>query len=197
MDYPEYIEVNNKKYKINTDFKIAIQCNEIAQDDKIGDFERAMAIIYLLFGEEALNDLKNLNDILKLAQKFLSCGKEVKKNNEKSDMDFIEDYNYIWASIYSDYNGLDIDKEQIHWWKFMDLMNGLSNSEFGNCCVLNRVRNLRNMDLNDIKDKKEREKIIKAKKDVELKKYKKENNLTEQQKISMKKLDEILKKRRE
>lgn len=71
-------------------------------------------------------------------------------------------------------------------------MNGLSNSEMGNCCVLNRVRNLRNFDVSTIKDSKERQKIAKAKESVALKKYKKENNLTKEQEESMNRLNEIL-----
>ena len=50
----------------------------------------------------------------------------------------------------------------------MDLMNGLSNSELGNCCILNRIRNLRNFDIKDIKDPKELERILKAKEQVAL-----------------------------
>ena len=34
----------------------------------------------------------------------------------------------------------------------MEMMNGLSNSELGDCCILNRVRNLRNFDMKDIKE---------------------------------------------
>lgn len=54
----------------------------------------------------------------------------------------------------------------------MNLINGLSNSELGNCCVLNRIRNLRNIDPREIKDRKERNKIIKAQQKVALKKKK-------------------------
>ena len=43
----------------------------------------------------------------------------------------------------------------------------------GNCCVLNRVRNLRNFDLKDIKDSKERDKIRKAQQQVALKRDRK------------------------
>ena len=175
-DYPEYAEVNGKRYKINTDFRVAIKCNEIAEDKTIGDFERALGIIAVLFGNEAIDDGKTNGEIyeklLKIAKTYLSCGKELNTNNEIPDMDYIEDYGYIWASFMSDYNGMNIDKENIHWWKFNELMNGLSNSEMGNCCVLNRVRNLRNFDLKDIKDSKERRKIKEAKEQVALKKYK-------------------------
>ena len=191
--FPEYVDVDGKLYKINTDFRVAIECNRIAEDNTIGDFERALGIIYTLFGEEGINAQEHYGKLLELAKKYLCCGEELNvEANSKPDMDFEQDYGLIWASMYSDYHGLDIDKEQIHWWKFMDLMNGLSNSELGNCCVLNRVRNLRTYDTRDIKDPKERKKIEKAKKQVELKRYKKENHLTKEQEESMERLNKIL-----
>ena len=70
--------------------------------------------------------------------------------------------------------------------------NGLSNSELGNCCVLNRVRNLRNLNLNDIKDSKEREKLRKAKEQVALKKNHKERKMTQEQMDSMNQFNEML-----
>ena len=171
--YPEYVEVEGKKYKINTDFRVAIECNKIAEDDSIGNLERALAIIYTLFGEEGINTSDHYEKLLELAQKYLLCGKEFEENsNNKPDMDFIEDMDYIEASFMSDYH-IDLTNETMHWWKFNNLINGLSNSEMGNCCVLNRIRNLRTFDVSEIKDKKERDKILKAKKQVELKKYKK------------------------
>lgn len=167
--YPQYVEVDNKRYKINTDFRVAIECNRIAEDETIGDFERSLAIIYTLFGEEALNTPNHYEKLLELAKMYLLCGEEYNEElNEKPDMDFIQDYSYITTSFMSDYH-IDLDNTNMHWWKFMDLMNGLSNSELGNCCVLNRIRNLRNMDTKDIKDKKEKQKIEKAKQRVALK----------------------------
>ena len=59
MNYPEYVKIDNKKYKINTDFRVAIECNEIATDENISDFERALAIIYKLFGNDGINDTDN------------------------------------------------------------------------------------------------------------------------------------------
>jgi hypothetical protein len=171
--YPEYVEVNDRKYKINTDFRVAIRCNKIAEDKTIGDFERALGVIYLLFGEDGINTPEDYEKLLEMAEKYLLCGKEkIDDKNVTPDMDFEEDYAYIKTSFRSDY-GMNIDKEQIHWWEFMDLMNGLSNSELGNCCILNRVRNLRNYDTKDIKDTKEKQRIEEAKKSVALKKNQK------------------------
>lgn len=182
MDYPKYVKIGEKKYKINTDFRVAIECQEIALDDSIGDFERALAIIYKLFGDDGLDDSNNYEKLLELAQKYLSCGKEVdSKTNEEPDMDFIQDMDYIEASFMSDYN-IDLQNTEMHWWKFYNLINGLSNSEMGNCCVLNRIRNLRTFDTKDIKDQKELTKINEAKKQVALKKREVKKELTYEQK---------------
>lgn len=170
--YPKYVEIEGKRYKINTDFRYALKCNQIAEDETVSDYERALAIIYTLFGDEGLDTPEHHEKLLKMAKKYLSCNKEEEQTNDEPDMDYTEDYSYIKTSFRSDY-GINLDQEQMHWWEFFDLMSGLSNSEIGNCCILNRIRNLRNYDTKDIKDPKERRKIEEAKKQVALKKYKK------------------------
>lgn len=193
MNNPEYVKIGNKKYKINTDFRVAIECNNIAQDDTIGDTERSLAIIYKLFGDDGLNNPQDWEKLLELGIKYLSLGKDtsgVDKDTE-IDMDFNEDMDYIEASFMSDYR-IDLTTEKMHWWKFYTLLEGLSNSELGNCCVLNRVRNLRTFDLSQIKDNKERERLAKAKEMVALKSTKKEVELTKEQEESMNKLNEII-----
>ena len=165
--YPEYAEVNGHKYKINTDFRVAIECNAIATDNSIGDYERALAIVYKLFGEEGINSKGDMQTLLELAKKYLLCGNEYIDSNDEPDMDYIQDMDYIEASFMSDYH-IDLSETKMHWWKFYNLMNGLSNSELGDCCVLNRIRNLRNYDTKDIKDSKERQKVEEAKQRVAL-----------------------------
>ena len=193
MNNPEYVKIGDKKYKINTDFRVAIECNNIAQDDTIGDTERSLAIIYKLFGDEGLDNSQDWEKLLELGIKYLTLNKDTSDvdNNTEIDMDFNEDMDYIEASFMSDYK-IDLTTEKMHWWKFYNLLEGLSNSELGNCCVLNRVRNLRTFDLSQIKDNKERERLAKAKEMVALKSTKKEVKLTKEQEESMRKLDEII-----
>lgn len=183
MKYPTYVIIDGERFDINTDFKVAIKCNEIAQDETLYDEERALAIVYLLFGEKGLKSDKR-NSLIEKAKIFLSCGKELKQTNEKPDMDYVEDWDYVEASFMSDFH-IDLSNTNMHWWKFNKYMNGLSNSEMGNCCVLNRIRNLRNFDLKTISDVKERQKIRKAQEEIALKKYKpKKKEATEGQKRS-------------
>lgn len=192
-DYPEYVKINGKTYKINTDFRVAIECNTIAKDDKIGDFERPLAIIYLLFGEEALNDEENHYKLMEAAKKFLSC-EEIKKHDEdeKPDMDYVEDKKYIKSSFKYDYQYDPYKLDYLHWYEFYNDLNNLSNSELGDCCILNRVRSFRNIDLSKIKDDKERQRLAKIKEFYDLKKNKKEENLTKEQEESMNELNKLL-----
>ena len=187
MECIRKIQIEDTIYTANTDFRTAIKCNEIAMDNSIGDFERTLAIICTIFGEKGLDNPEHYEKLINWIKNFLSCGKEIDNSKEEPDMDYVEDMDYIITSFQSDY-GINLDEQSMDWQKFNNLINGLSNSEMGNCCILNRVRNLRRTDVSKIKDRKEREEIIKAKKSVELKRYKKENNLTKEQEKSREEL---------
>ena len=185
-NYPEYAEINGKKYKINTDFRMAIECQNIATDESISDYERALAIIYKLFGDDGIDDFNNYEKLLEIATKYLSCGKEVdNKSKEEPDMDFNKDKGYIESSFKYDYKYNPYSLNYLHWYEFYNDLNNLSNSEMGNCCVLNRVRNLRNYDTKEIKDPKERKKIEEAKKQVALKKEHKKREFSEKEQQNM------------
>lgn len=177
MSNPEYAKIGDKLYKINTDFKVALKCEEVAQDDSINDTERALAIIYLLFGNDGIDNPGDYEELLKKTTVYLSCGKEQTREKEEPDMDFEQDKAYIKASFYTDYNIPDIYSRDMHWWDFMALMNGLKED-----CVLNRVREIRNYDTSQIKDPKTLTQIMKQKEAVALKK--KEPEMTEEQKKS-------------
>ena len=177
---PTKIKIDNIEYPINTDFRVAIKCDKVGRDTSIGDMERALAIIYMLFGEKGLENDFHHQQLLELAQKYLSCGKEIEKSNKEPDMDYEQDMDYIYASFMSDYN-IDLENTQMHWWTFNTLINGLSNNEFGNCCIFNKIRNIRNYDLKEIKDVKERQKMQKAKESVALKKVAIQKKFTDEQ----------------
>ena len=166
--YPKFAQIKNKKYKINTDFRIAIKCNTIAEDSSITDEERAIAVIYLLFGEKVFKNGENLEELLKIAVKYLSCGKTVEEKNnskENTDFDFEEDWEYIKASFFYDYKIKFNKHTYMHWWEFYNLLCGLSDN-----CVLNRVRYIRNFDISKIKDSKEKEEWIRQKEQFALRK---------------------------
>jgi len=162
--YPEYIEVAGKKYKINTDFRLALKCDDIFRDETIGNYEKFLAIIYILLGKEGLKDKENHEKIFNLLVKYLRHGRnfDESEDDEEQSMDFKQDQGYIKASFMSDYN-IDLDKTDLSWWGFYDLLEGLKEDS-----ILNRVRFIREEPLNGKKGK-ERARWEKLKKQVELK----------------------------
>lgn len=171
MENPQYVKIKDKKYKINTDFRVAIECDRIARDTKIDDLERALAIIYLLFGESGLNSYEDWSELIKIGQRYLLLDKKnklIKSDCNKPDFDYEKDKAYIRTSFIQDYGYNPYEKEYLHWWDFWNDLNGLSNSEFGNCCILNRIRNFRNLDTSKIKDPVERQKAIETQKMISL-----------------------------
>ena len=193
MNNPEYVRTKNgKNYKINTDFRVALKCNEMSMDTSIGDLERTLAIVYLLFGDEGI-DPKNrddLGELVDLGYRYLTLDKEPTNRDEEPDMDFIKDKPYIRSSFIQDYKYNPYEMEYLHWWDFYNDLNNLSNSEFGNCCVLNRIRKARKYDPSKIEDRKERENFIKFQESISL--NKEENKLTKEQEESMNRLNEII-----
>lgn len=171
--YPDELEINGITYKINTDYRYALACFEALDDEEINDIARASAIISLLLGKEDNNkveipdfNIQEMNEVLPLLINYLSCKsneEETTVNTGKKDFDFIQDRKYINASFMSDYH-IDLEETKMHWWKFCELIEGLTND-----CILNRVRDLRNTDLSEYKDQKTRNKLIRAMENVKLK----------------------------
>lgn len=135
---------------------------QVADDETIGEHERGLAIVYIMYS--FIPDIEEAHDYLEKAIKFLQCGKEASNNDstaEEADMDIIYDLPYINASFMSDYH-IDLSQNNMHFWQFCNLITGLTDK-----CVLNRIRDLRALDVKDF-DKSQRAKLIKAKAQVAL-----------------------------
>jgi len=168
VEYPEYAEIDGELYKINTDYEYAVQCFNIINDNSISDIERAIAVVSVLFGREdeegnIVGIPQNMEKAIEKVSIFLSCRKENKDIKEvKKDLDFEYDKELIYASFLSDYNR-DLETERMHFWKYCSLISGLTEDS-----ILNRVRDLRNLDLSEYKDSKTRAKLQEAKDKVAL-----------------------------
>jgi hypothetical protein len=159
MSYPDAIIVGGAEYEINTDYTYALACIACVNDAEISDVERAYGVIGLLYKQEP----PDTKEALRLAVKYLSCGKEANAEPGKPDMDYEYDMHYIRSSFRSDY-GVDLSRtEYMHWWEFCELLQGLNDNS-----ILNRVRDLRNYDLSTVRDAKLRSRIIKAQQEVSL-----------------------------
>ena len=177
------IQIDDVVYEVNTDFRVAIECDRIARDKTISDYERALAIIYTLFGN--IDHPEHYEKLMNWGLNYLSLGKE-KTDSREPDMDLTKDKGLIASSFKFDYNYNPYNMKYLSWEEFYtDLDNLTSNAELGNCCALNRARYWRNFDISKVKDAQERADIMKIKEYYALEKDEPEVVLTEEQQKSV------------
>lgn len=196
MNKPKFVKIDNELYEINTDFRVALKCNEISMDTNIGNLERFLATIYLLFGDKGM-DCKDQNKLYELGIKYISLGRDENSfkmdSDSKYELDFKKCEGLIKSSFKFDYNYDPYELEYLHWYDFYTDLENLSTSEFGNCCIVNRIINILNQDTSKIKDSKEKKKIVEAQKRL-AEKYcmKKEKEITEEQEKSVEEFYSLL-----
>ena len=113
-------------------------------------------------------DCKNQNKLLELAMKYLLLGREQNslksELHDKYELDFNKCIGLIKASFKFDYKYDPYELEYLHWYDFYNDLESLSTSEFGNCCILNRITSILNQEPKEIKDSKQRQRLIEAQK---------------------------------
>jgi hypothetical protein len=197
LSKPEYVKVDDKLYKINTDFRVAIECNKIAMDKKIGDYERALAIIYKLFGEDGL-DCTKTDKLIELGLRYISILNDFEKGSKddlegRFELDMSKCKGLISSSFKFDYGYDPYELPYLHWYDFYNDLSNLSTSEFGNCCILNRIISILNQEPKKIKDSKDRQKLIDAQKMLKAKYcVSNEKEMTKEQEESANKFYELL-----
>lgn len=159
MSYPTKAEINGEIYELNTSYKTALRCLEVINDNHIGDTERALAVCKLIYG---FVPTTNADVFLDKAILFLSCGEKREEEVQKRNFDHNYDFKYVTASFASDYH-IDLTKEDLHWWRYCELLSGLTRNS-----ILCRVVEIRDYDLSEVKDAKSRAEILNAKESVAL-----------------------------
>ena len=161
MVYPTKMEVNGHIYPINTNYKVGLACLKAINDDSLTVLERYLAIETLLLGPDVLeDDEKGLQD--KIA-KYLRCGKEQNVSESEIDMDYFQDEAIIQTSLRQCYKMTPEEINELSWYEYNDLISGLTEET-----LLNRIRDIRSKDPSEIKDSKERNRLMKMKESVAL-----------------------------
>lgn len=142
---PESILVKNKEYFVNTDFRVWIEISNILSDTKLSDRDKILCLLMKGYKDKIPPDIDDAVDGLLI---FMSIGKVTEKT-EKSNpvMSFSEDEGVIYASFLQQY-GIDLFKEELHWWKFIKLLGALDEKT-----SFMRIVGYRSIRLDNIKDK--------------------------------------------
>lgn len=155
----EKLPTKYKGYHINTDFKCGIKISLALDDWQLGDEERVLTALSLLYGEGIPDDMNIALDGLRW---FLTCGKEADKasysdiddvdnakesvnvNGDDISFDFEVDASNIYAAFLKNYN-IDLTKTDMHWFQFIALFSNLKNTS------LNDMMYYRTIDLSQYK----------------------------------------------
>lgn len=116
---PTSLEIDNKEYEINSDYRIVLLIFQAYNDPDLSDFEKAMVCLQCLYKEVPLNT----EEALKKAMWFLDGGDMPKsKQAPKKIMDWEQDQAIIFPAInkVAGYEVRSPDK-YLHWWSFLGM----------------------------------------------------------------------------
>lgn len=153
---PTIINIDNKEYDINSDFRTSILFELLMQDKSILEEEKIIMALNLYYPVIP----NNINLAIEKMLWFYRCGKDVKisksnSNGRSNNITQIYSYEYDDDYIYSaflDQYRIDLqDIEDLHWWKFKAMFKSLRE---GNEIV--KIMGYRSMDLSKVKDKEQK-----------------------------------------
>ena len=136
-----------KGYLIRTSFRIGIQISLCLQDEDYSEEERVLIALNLLYGNGMPQDLDVAMEGLNW---FISCGNDNNKNGSVNDKQLFYwdfDNERIFSSFLATY-GIDLTKEDMHWFKFIAMIGSLNKD-----CAFNKAIEIRDYDMKDLSGK--------------------------------------------
>jgi len=108
--------------------------------------------------------LKNGIEYISLGRIKKGKNEEPREDKPKFEMDILKCEGIIRSSFKFDYGYDPYELDYLHWYDFYNDLSNLSTSEFGNCCIYNRIVGILNQDASKIKETKDRANLIKEQK---------------------------------
>lgn len=136
---PYFVILQEKKYKINVDFRNMISFEQKLQDKSIEDSEKieyGLRYFYpAFFSEENYYYLLTQPNLYKEACNkliwFYKCGREdyhktsgKGKGSSKQIYSYEYDDEYIWSAFH-EIHKIDLTTDKVHWWKFKAILKSL------------------------------------------------------------------------
>ena len=135
---PCFVIIKNKKYAIETDFRIFAEYEEEMQDRNEEKRKQAIAKVLSRFYPAFFEIIKNnlLEEAIDKFIWFYECGrknyhkiKNGKGNKREEIYSFKYDDEYIYGAILEKYH-IKTTVDYIHWWEFQAMLKSLGDCEF-------------------------------------------------------------------
>lgn len=172
--YPRYVEVDEERFQIKTDFRQIIQVSDVLADDL--PVETKAGYILSLYVERLPSDLVKA---IKAIENFITGysdrmdeieeeeeeeEKEAPEKKRKKVLSYDQDAPYIIADFMRFYSMDLMEIKYLHWYKFQLLMTGLPEDSM----IKTRIM-YRHMNLSTIKNKDERKRIARIQRQIAIK----------------------------
>lgn len=155
---PHTVRVGNSVFQLNTDFRAGVAFEMLVESG-----ETSEKLLYPFFPDGLPHDIAGATAAVLW---FYRCGEEQKETTERVKHKRAYSFAVDSGAIYADFRrfyGIDLSVDGLHWWAFRSLLIGLpEDSNFKQ-----RVY-YRTCDLKDL-PKKERDRITKIRKQIEIK----------------------------
>lgn len=144
---PRSVDVGGVEYPINTDFRTSILFELLVRNKKLPDRVKIVGMLRLYYPQIPPDEDEAVKQILW----FYNCGQEQKQKEERNQTargfrenkalySFEKDAFMVYAAFRSEY-GIDLqDVEDLHWWKFSALFDGLSEEQ--KICKVMHIRGM-------------------------------------------------------
>lgn len=139
---PDTVTINNKEYRIRTDFRVILEIMQALSDPDLGDSEKAECVITMFY----IDQPDDFVEAIKQCYGFIDMGREDSKKKRPKIMDWEQDFDYIIAPVNRvlgkearmipyDYT---TNEGGLHWWTFMSAY-----MEIGGDCLYSQIIQMR------------------------------------------------------
>lgn len=133
---PEHVEISGERYAVETDFRKILLVLKAVDDPNLEGFTKDEYLRRHFFKGAAPDGMAGA------FAEFVNCGREERESSGRRDFDFEQDAPEIYSAFMQIY-GIDLFAvEQLHWWKFSALLDGVCVTDNA---LSNKIR-LRHMD---------------------------------------------------
>jgi len=135
-ELPVALEVDGREYEIRSDFRTCLRIILAFEDGELSLLEKSMILLNDLYREVP----ENADEAIKQAVAFLNGGEAFQTGGGEQLRlySFSKDAPLIY-SAFRQTHGVDLEREDLHWWKFIALFMDLSgDTAFGNLINLRR-----------------------------------------------------------
>ena len=133
---PKTVIVNGSPFPLKTNFYIGIIFTELMTDSKITPYEKVIRAIDLWYQEKPpMESYDQIKEAFDKIMWFYTMGENEEESTSNSRvrvrnrptriLDYEADQAYIVSAFQQQY-GIDLTVENIHWWRFKMLFNGLT-----------------------------------------------------------------------